>query len=242
MKIMKTMLWTLATAAVTLSVLGCYSVGAWAGHDEQIIPWEPTLAVEAPAAPKAPAEAAKAIAPAPKADVPPPDILIAAAKTTGSPTAAESAPWQTPTEEPSPVMPDPALAPEPEATTAPELEPAVVPAPAAAVKTAPAEAAAPAVTADKMIEDAAKLDSNSTRRSVYVAVAKRFDLGPNAQVRLVNDAYDNLLSETAIEEVFLTLIQNPNFAPAAQHAILKRADNFLNETARQRITAALIPK
>ena len=100
----------------------------------------------------------------------------------------------------------------------------------------------PSVSAEKMIEDAAKLDSNSTRRSVYVAVAKRPDLGPNAQVRLINDTYDNLLSETAMEEVFITLIQNPAFAPAAQHAILKRADDFLSESAKQRITAALTPK
>ncbi|MBE0537127.1 MAG: hypothetical protein IH624_15810 [Phycisphaerae bacterium] len=246
---MKTILLTLALI-ITMTFFGCVSVGPWAGHEEQIVPWEPTLIVEAPAprpapvqtptpAPQTaaaavptPAEARQIATASPKAIIPAPAIpLTAAAK----PAASEPAEMPTVSllpHQPLPITTEPVVVPQPEK-----------PAPADPAKPAPvAETAGPAVSPEKMIDDASKLDSNSTRRGVYVAVAKRFDLGPNAQVRLVNDTYDNLISETAVEEVFITLIQNPNFAPAAQHAILKRADDFLSESARQRITAALTPK
>jgi len=247
---MKILVYTLTLAAINIALLGCYSVGSFAGHDEKIVPWEPTLTVEAPATPSpapspapapavpvqvapdsaAPAEPAKSrpreIRPTPaesspfasKAVIPPPDIRLSA-PATGSNLPAGASQTR--------LVSDEAL------TTG-----TAVPSEAAI----PSEVQTPTVSPDKMMADAAKLDSNSTRRNIYVAVAKRTDLGPNNQVRLVNDSYDNLHSETAIEEVFITLIQNPSFAPAAQNAIMRRIDNFLSEPAKQRITAALIPK
>jgi hypothetical protein len=218
---MKTILWTLTLPVIAIS-LGCFSLGTWAGHDERIVAWEPRLTEEAPAPPPAPVQSSVA---APWA-VRPPDVLVATAKTP----ATNTPPVEMPTEKPAPIDPGVLIA-------------AKVEKPAAAEPEKPAaETTPPAASPESMIDDAAKLDSNSTRRSVYVAVAKRPDLGPNAQIRLINDTYDNLVSETAIEEVFITLIQNPNFSPAAQHAILKRADEFLGDSARQRITAALTPK
>ena len=226
---MKTILWTLTLPVIAIS-LGCFSLGTWAGHDERIVAWEPRLTEEAPASPPAPVRSSVA---APWA-VRPPDVLVATAKTP----APNTPPVEMPTEKPSPIDPGVLIAANVEKPAVAEPEKPV----AAEPKKPVAETTPPAASPESMIDDAAKLDSNSTRRSVYVAVAKRTDLGPNAQIRLVNDAYDNLVSETAIEEVFITLIQNPNFSPAAQHAILKRADDFLGDSARQRITAALTPK
>lgn len=225
---MKIILWTLTLGASILALLGCYAVGTFVGHDEQIVPWEPTLTVETPTPPPAQLQA-QPVAAAPHAIIKAPDLLAATQTQVAPAPVAVAAPKEDLPKPLLPVEPDPNIV--------------QVSAPEQPEKTAaPTQPAMPSVSAEKMIEDAAKLDSNSTRRSVYVAVAKRPDLGPNAQVRLINDTYDNLLSETAMEEVFITLIQNPAFAPAAQHAILKRADDFLSESAKQRITAALTPK
>jgi hypothetical protein len=259
MKITKILFWTLVIPSVSLLLTGCYSLGAWAGHGEKIVPYEPTLTVVTPDSPPAPVQplapkaepvSAEPLAAAPKAVVEPPEVLVTAANPLQKNAPATAAPFSAmATESPAPATAEvaPAITQQLEPAKVTDPEPAVVPAPGAPSAPAvpgkpdPAPAADPAVSPEKMIEDAAKLDSNSTRRSVYVAVAKRFDLSPNVQVRLVNDVYDNLVSETAMEEVFLTLIQNPNFAPAAQHAILKRADDFLSDSAIQRITAALTP-
>ena len=84
-----------------------------------------------------------------------------------------------------------------------------------------------------------KMDSNSMKRQLYLAIAKRDDLDEKGQVCLVNAVFDNLFSDSAMEDVLITLIQNPQLTGAGREAISSRAGDFFSDSSKKRILAAL---
>ncbi|MBN1125173.1 MAG: hypothetical protein JXA82_09200 [Sedimentisphaerales bacterium] len=101
----------------------------------------------------------------------------------------------------------------------------------------PIETSEQAVHAE--IETAGKLESMWSRRQVYLQLASRRGLSDPCQQHLVNALLDNLLSESAKEEVLLQLIRNPDFSKGTRKLILQRLNNFNTASRKQRIASAL---
>jgi hypothetical protein len=126
---------------------------------------------------------------------------------------------------------------------------AVEPEDAMALETEPSQASdaesdttSNASTSESIVQAIAtisRLDSNSTKRRYYLAIAKRSDLDEKGQVCLVNAVFDNLFSDSAMEEVLITLIQNPQFSDAGRNAITSHSDGFFSDSSKKRILAAL---
>ncbi|MBN1818088.1 MAG: hypothetical protein JW828_12070 [Sedimentisphaerales bacterium] len=91
----------------------------------------------------------------------------------------------------------------------------------------------------EQIEAAQKQESLWSRRQIFLDLASRPGLSDACQQHLVNSILDNLLSESAKEEVLLLLIRNPDFSKGAQKLILQRLNNFSTPSRRQRIASAM---
>jgi hypothetical protein len=211
---MRVFAWTLGLLGICLILSGCYSVGG-AGFDEKIYGYQPSLKVVQP-------KPAPAVTPS----RPLADAVVEAVP-------LETEPWQAAaTETPA--------ANNITASTVPTV------APAAANTIAPVETtttdAPPAEDIAEVITSIGKMESNSTKRHLYIAIAKRADITQDQQIQLVDAVFKNLFSESAIEDVLITLIQNPQITDACKDAIAKRLNNFISESSKTRVRAALTGK
>lgn len=209
--------WKIGLLGVCIAITGCtYSPGPWQGHLEQIEEYEPLIVVVEEEA---------------NLEVEPLEVAV-------QPQVQHKI---TPQPLPQPVTtPDiePILETEPEQASATELREST---PQPIVKPTPVEQNTPPSGNDviSVIQSITKMDSNSTKRRLYVAIAKRDDLNDQAQTALVNAAFDTLFSETAMEDVIITMIQNPNFSAAGKEAVLKRVEEFFSDSSKKRILSAL---
>jgi len=89
------------------------------------------------------------------------------------------------------------------------------------------------------IKAISKLSFDADKQRAYKRIAAREGLSEAAQVHLVNEALNNLSFEAAKEDIVLTLIRNPDFASAAESAILKRLDKFSFESSKNKILDAI---
>lgn len=78
-----------------------------------------------------------------------------------------------------------------------------------------------------------------TKQKNYKKIASRNNLSEECQHHLTHALLDNLLSETAKEDVLITLINNPSFMPSTEKIIIKRLDNFITQSSKQRILSVI---
>jgi hypothetical protein len=220
---MRSISWMIGLLGVCIAITGCtYSPGPWQGHLEQIEEYEPLLVVVEEEA---------------RLEVEPLEVAVQPQIQT------QVQPKITPQPLPQQVTPpdiEPILETEPDQASATEARKSTAQ-PQPVVKSTPVEQKPPASDNDviSVIKSITKMDSNSTKRRLYVAIAKRDDLNDQAQIALVNAAFDTLFSETAMEDVLITMIQNPNFSTAGKEAILKRVEEFFSDSSKKRILSAL---
>ena len=89
------------------------------------------------------------------------------------------------------------------------------------------------------IDAIGRLFSESDKHQRYRALAARPGLPAEAQIYLVKSSLKHLFSESAKENVFLTLIQNPDFTYAAKQAILVRLNHLFSENSKNRVLTAI---
>lgn len=218
---MKTASRMIGLIIVCTALWGCsYSVGPWEGHLEEIERYDPVLVVVEEEA-KLELEPSEIIEPIPPRIIPQPQPKI------------QTQPSTTPNiESRLETEPEQALTTKTQTKTQ-RIE--------SEIKVIPQEKPLPRSENEvvSVIESISKMESNSTKRRLYIAIAKRDDLTDNAQVALVNSVFDTLFSETAMEDVLITMIQNKNFSSAGNNAIVKRVDDFFSESSKKRILSAL---
>ena len=218
---MRSISWMIGLLGVCIAITGCtYSPGPWQGHLEQIEEYEPLLVVVEEEA---------------KLEVEPLEVAVQPQ------IKPQVQPKITPQPLPQQVTPpdiEPKLETEPEQASATEARKSTA---QPVVKSTPVEQNTPPSDNDviSVIKSITKMDSNSTKRRLYVAIAKRDDLNDQAQTALVNAAFDTLFSETAMEDVIITMIQNPNFSAVGKDAILKRVEEFFSDSSKKRVLSAL---
>ena len=89
------------------------------------------------------------------------------------------------------------------------------------------------------IDAVGKLSFDSDREQGYKRIAQREGLSAHAQVHLVEAAIGKLAFDNARQEVLLTLIENPGFCDAAEHAILEKLDKLAFENSKKKILDAI---
>jgi hypothetical protein len=97
----------------------------------------------------------------------------------------------------------------------------------------------PEAMAIKEIDAAGKLSNQNARQEFYTNYAGRTDLGPQAQVHLVEAVFKRLSSENAKMAVLEALIANPSFSTAAKSAILDRLGRLSIDSHRTKILERL---
>lgn len=217
---MRTFSWTVGLAVMCFCVLGCtYSVGPWSGHEEEILEFQPVVAEETPAVAKS---------------VPAPAVITTVTDTVAisEEPILETEPFQASDHTMISVV-EPDIVIEPDITEEPVVAKVVTP------KEVDPEAEYLSQSIIDTIGLVGEMDSNSTKRRLYIDIAKRDDIDAKAQVCLVNAVFDNLFSETAMEDVLITLIQNEKFSEEGREAIASRAEDFFTDSSKQRILSAL---
>ena len=84
-----------------------------------------------------------------------------------------------------------------------------------------------------------KLISQSDKHDSYRKIAGRKNLREPAQVHLVKNVFTHLISQSAREDVLLTLIKNPNFGYEAEKEILNSLNKLISQSSRKRILDAI---
>ena len=84
-----------------------------------------------------------------------------------------------------------------------------------------------------------KIISQSDRHDSYKKIAGRKNLREPAQVHLVKNVFIHLISQSAREDVLLTLIKNPNFGYEAEKEILNSLNKLISQSSRKRILDAI---
>lgn len=99
--------------------------------------------------------------------------------------------------------------------------------------------AAPSDPAIQEIDVAGKLAFPDSRQAAYTTIAQREDLSPEAQVHLVDAAFNHLAMEDMKVAVLTTLIKNPNFSSEARVAIIDQLDHLAFEDNKMTVLNAL---
>jgi len=89
------------------------------------------------------------------------------------------------------------------------------------------------------INAVAKLKSDLAMEEGFKAIASRKGISIAPQVHLVDPVIDNLYYETVKVEVFLLLVNNPDFCHQAKKKILDRLDKLQSESNKQAILKAI---
>ncbi len=89
------------------------------------------------------------------------------------------------------------------------------------------------------IDAISKMSFDSDKQDAYQAIARREHLCDAPQVHLVEAVFKHLSFENSKEAVLLTLINNPEFSPAGERAILDRLHRLSFEHTKKRILDAI---
>lgn len=91
----------------------------------------------------------------------------------------------------------------------------------------------------KEIDAASALTFSASRADHLKRIAKRPNLGPRAQVRLVDAAFANHDFDSHVTAVVRTLIDNPVFCAPAKQRVLDRLDELTFDSSRQSLLRAM---
>lgn len=221
---MKSLSWMIGLLGISIVIQGCtYSPGPWGGQLEEIMEYEPILIVVEEEA----RLEVEPVAPLPRPKTKPRSRPLSAVSPDIEP-ILETEPEQAKLET------------EPEQATVTQVQ-VMSDRVESVINVIPEKPQNQTSDNDvvSVIEAISKIESNSTKRRLYIAIAKRDDLNDQGQIALVNSAFDTLFSETAVEDVIITMIQNPNFSDAGKEAIIKRVDDFFSDSSKKRILGAL---
>lgn len=89
------------------------------------------------------------------------------------------------------------------------------------------------------IDAVATMSFDSDKRRAYTAIARRKHLCDAPQVHLVGAVFKHLSFENSREAVLMTLINNPEFSPAGEQAVLRNIDKLSFDSTRSRIIKAI---
>jgi predicted Ser/Thr protein kinase len=93
-----------------------------------------------------------------------------------------------------------------------------------------------------LIEGTGEVLGDSGAVAAMRPIAKRTDLSPAEQILLVEEAFDEIISDSSTVEILEVLIANPAFSKAASTYIAENIDELLASTSQQKILALLAAK
>jgi len=91
----------------------------------------------------------------------------------------------------------------------------------------------------RQIDATSKMSFDNDRQRGYKRIARREGLSDAAQVHLVDAVFRHLSFENARVDVLLALVNNPEFSPAAEAAILDRIDRLSFENHKRQVLDAI---